>query len=156
MNYHKYHSVDVVNGEGTRCTLFVAGCEHNCRGCYNKSTLNPNSGHLFTQEIEEQIIADLKDKRIKRRGLSLSGGDPLHPANLEQIYQLVLRVKKECSDKDIWMWTGYTLAELNPKQQAIVENIDVLIDGKFEKDSYDPGLLWRGSSNQVIHHFKDI
>jgi len=156
MNYHKYQQVDVVNGEGTRCTLFVAGCEHNCRGCYNQSTLNPNSGHPFTREMEDQIIADLKDERIKRRGLSLSGGDPLHPANLEQIYQLVLRVKTECPDKDIWMWTGYTLTELNAIQQAIVDNIDVLIDGKFEQDNYDPGLLWRGSSNQVIHRFKDI
>ncbi|MCW8346029.1 anaerobic ribonucleoside-triphosphate reductase-activating protein [Vibrio sp. ZSDZ65] len=154
MNYHKYHSVDVVNGEGTRCTLFVAGCEHNCRGCYNKSTLNPNSGHFFTQELEDQIIADLQDTRIKRRGLSLSGGDPLHPANVSAILKLVKRVKTECPGKDIWLWTGYELGELNNYQKGIVEQIDVMIDGQFKEDLYDPELLWRGSSNQIIHRFK--
>ncbi|WP_413283325.1 anaerobic ribonucleoside-triphosphate reductase-activating protein [Vibrio sp. MA40-2] len=154
MNYHQYHQIDVVNGEGTRCTLFVSGCEHNCKGCYNKATHNPNSGLLFTQAMEDQIIADLQDTRIYRRGLSLSGGDPLHPANLAAIYQLVLRVKKQCPDKDIWMWTGYTLGELSQQQRKIVQLVDVLIDGKFEQDKYDPELLWRGSSNQVIHQFK--
>lgn len=154
MNYHQYHQVDVVNGEGTRCTLFVAGCEHNCRGCYNKSTQNPNSGHLFTQELEDQIIADLKDTRIKRRGLSLSGGDPLYPGNLQAIHKLVSRVKEECPDKDIWLWTGYVLAELTTKQKAIVDMVDVLIDGRFEQDKYAPDLPWRGSSNQIIHRFK--
>ncbi|SIO96365.1 anaerobic ribonucleoside-triphosphate reductase-activating protein [Vibrio spartinae] len=153
MNYHQYHQVDVVNGEGTRCTLFVSGCEHQCRGCYNQCTWSPRSGHPFTQELEDQIIADLQDTRIKRRGLSLSGGDPLHPANLSAIYQLVSRVKTECPDKDIWMWTGYTLNELSESQRAIVDMVDVLIDGKFEQDKYDPELLWCGSSNQVIHRF---
>ncbi|MDN3611753.1 anaerobic ribonucleoside-triphosphate reductase-activating protein [Vibrio ostreicida] len=151
MNYHKYQHVDVVNGEGTRCTLFVAGCEHHCRGCYNKSTLNPNSGHPFTQAMEDQIIADLKSTRIKRRGLSLSGGDPLHPANIASIYKLVVRVKEACPEKDIWMWTGYTLTELNPAQRQILELIDVLIDGKFVEALYDPSLKWRGSTNQTIH-----
>ena len=76
MNYHVYHSIDVINGPGTRCTLFVSGCEHNCKGCYNKSTLNPNSGHVFCQQLEDKIIADLNDTRIHRRGLSLSGAIP--------------------------------------------------------------------------------
>lgn len=154
MNYHKYHPVDVVNGEGTRCTLFVAGCEHNCRGCYNKSTLNPNSGHLFTQELEDKIIADLQDTRIMRRGLSLSGGDPLHPANIDSVLQLVKRVKNECPTKDIWLWTGYTFNNLTNTQKEIVDMVDVLIDGKFEQELYDPSLEWRGSSNQIIHRFK--
>lgn len=153
MNYHIYHQVDVVNGEGTRCTLFVSGCEHQCRGCYNQSTWSPDSGHPFTQELEDQIIADLQDTRIKRRGLSISGGDPLHPANILAIHQLVSRVKAECPDKDIWLWTGYVIDELTSEQKAIVDMIDVLIDGKFEQDKYDPELLWRGSSNQIIHRF---
>ncbi|SHO58740.1 anaerobic ribonucleoside-triphosphate reductase-activating protein [Vibrio quintilis] len=153
MNYHKYHQVDVVNGEGTRCTLFVSGCEHQCKGCYNQSTWRVDSGHLFTHELEDQIIADLKDTRIKRRGLSLSGGDPLHPANVDTILKLVMRVRRECPDKDIWMWTGYKLEDLNPIQTEIVGLIDVLIDGKFEQDLYDANLIWRGSSNQIIHRF---
>jgi anaerobic ribonucleoside-triphosphate reductase activating protein len=154
VNYHQYYPVDVVNGPGTRCTLFVAGCIHQCRGCYNKSTWSLTSGKPFTQEIEDQIIADLQDSRIKRQGLSLSGGDPLHPQNLSTILHLVKRVKTECPEKDIWVWTGYLLADLTPEQQEVVSYINVLIDGKFVQELYDPGLLWRGSSNQVIHKLR--
>lgn len=154
MNYHQYYPVDVVNGPGTRCTLFVSGCEHQCRGCYNQSTWRTDSGHPFTQAMEDQIIADLNDPRIRRRGLSLSGGDPLHPANVSAILALVKRVKAECPGKDIWLWTGYTLAELTPEQQAVIPYIDALVDGKFVQEQADPGLVWRGSANQVIHRFK--
>ncbi|NIY92008.1 anaerobic ribonucleoside-triphosphate reductase-activating protein [Vibrio diazotrophicus] len=154
MNYHQYHPIDVVNGPGTRCTLFVSGCEHNCKGCYNQSTWSLRSGHPYTQDLEDRIIADLNDTRIPKRGLSLSGGDPLHPQNVSAILNLVKRVKQECSDKDIWLWTGYLLAELSEAQQQVLEYIDVLIDGKFIKDLADPSLDWRGSSNQVIHYLK--
>lgn len=154
MNYSQYYPIDVVNGPGTRASLFVAGCNHQCRGCYNQATWNPDSGHLFTQELEDQIIADLNDLRIKRRGLSLSGGDPLHPNNVDSVLKLVRRVKAECPDKDIWLWSGFEITELNRKQKDIVDLVDALIDGKFEQDLYDPELLWRGSSNQIIHRFK--
>ncbi|HBF47001.1 MAG TPA: anaerobic ribonucleotide reductase-activating protein [Shewanella frigidimarina] len=153
MHYSAYHSVDVINGEGTRCTLFVSGCEPGCKGCYNQSTWRVDAGHVFSQALEEQIIDDLTDTRIHRRGLSLSGGDPLHSANLEGVLKLVTRVKQECPDKDIWLWTGYQLADLTPQQQAVVNFVDVLIDGKYEQDKADPALLWRGSSNQQIHRF---
>lgn len=154
MNYHRYYPVDVVNGEGTRCALFVAGCIHQCPGCYNKSTWGINSGKPFTQSLEDQIIKDLQDTEIKRQGLSLSGGDPLHPQNIPAILKLVKRVKNECDNKDIWLWTGYKLDELTDAQQAVVPYIDVLIDGKFVQELADPKLLWRGSSNQIIHRFK--
>ena len=154
MNYHRYYPVDVVNGEGTRCALFVAGCVHQCPGCYNKSTWGINSGKPFTQSLEDQIIKDLQDTEIKRQGLSLSGGDPLHPQNISAILKLVKRVKNECDNKDIWLWTGYKLDELTDAQQAVVPYIDVLIDGKFVQELADPKLLWRGSSNQIIHRFK--
>lgn len=154
MNYHRYYPIDVVNGEGTRCTLFVAGCVHQCPGCYNKSTWGINSGKPFTQSLEDQIIKDLQDTEIKRQGLSLSGGDPLHPKNVPTILKLVKRVKAECDNKDIWLWTGYKLNELTDEQQSVVPYIDVLIDGKFVQDLADPKLLWRGSSNQIIHRFK--
>lgn len=154
MNYHQYHPIDVVNGPGTRCTLFVSGCEHNCKGCYNQSTWSLRSGHPYTQDLEDRIIADLNDTRIPKRGLSLSGGDPLHPQNVSAILHLVKRVKQECSGKDIWLWTGYLLSELSETQKQVLEYIDVLIDGKFIKDLADPSLDWRGSSNQVIHYLK--
>ncbi|MEG3754472.1 anaerobic ribonucleoside-triphosphate reductase-activating protein [Psychromonas arctica] len=152
MNYSKYYPVDVVNGEGTRCTLFVSGCVHQCKGCYNQSTWSLTAGQLFTEQLEQQIIDDLNDQRIVKQGLTLSGGDPLHPANVDQVLALLKRVKRECEGKDIWMWTGYLLAELNVKQKQVIELVDVLIDGKFEKDLADPSLAWRGSANQVIHY----
>ena len=153
MNYHQYYPIDVVNGPGTRCTLFVSGCVHQCKGCYNQSTQRLDSGIAFTQEAEDRIIADLNDTRIKRRGLSLSGGDPLHPANVASVVKLVKRVRAECPDKDIWVWTGYCLSELNNAQLEVINLIDTLIDGKYEQDKRDLNLEWRGSSNQIIHTF---
>ncbi|MBH1929789.1 anaerobic ribonucleoside-triphosphate reductase-activating protein [Serratia rubidaea] len=154
MNYHQYYPVDVVNGPGTRCTLFVAGCVHQCRGCYNQSTWRPDSGQPFTTALADKIIADLNDPRIARQGLSLSGGDPLHPANVAEVLRLVQRVRAECPGKDIWLWTGYRLAELDAAQQQVTALINVLIDGKFEQELRDPALIWRGSSNQVVHKLR--
>ncbi|WP_233965067.1 anaerobic ribonucleoside-triphosphate reductase-activating protein [Pectobacterium versatile] len=154
MNYHQYYPVDVVNGPGTRCTLFVAGCVHECVGCYNKSTWRLNSGQPFTQEQEDRIIADLQDTTIPRQGISLSGGDPLHPQNVPDILRLVERIRAECPGKDIWVWTGYVLAEITPAQQQVVDLINVLVDGKFVQDLKDPALIWRGSSNQVVHRLR--
>lgn len=150
MNYHRYIDVDVVNGPGTRCTLFVAGCEHRCPECYNASTWRPDSGRPFTAEQAGRIVADLNDTRIPRRGLSLSGGDPLFPGNCSAILELVRDVKRRCPGKDIWVWTGYRIEELAPAQQAILDYIDVLVDGRFIKALADPGLLFRGSSNQRL------
>ncbi len=154
MNYHQYYPIDVVNGPGTRCTLFVSGCVHQCPGCYNKSTWRLNSGQPFTPALEDRIIADLNDTRVPRQGLSLSGGDPLHPANVQSILKLVKRVRAECPGKDIWLWTGYRLAELDAQQMQVVDRINVLIDGKFVQDLKDPALIWRGSSNQVVHRLR--
>lgn len=154
MNIHQYYPIDVVNGPGTRCTLFVAGCEHECPGCYNQRTWRLNSGVPFTIDMEEQLIADLSDTRIPRQGLSLSGGDPLHPANVPDVLRLVRRVRRACPGKDIWLWTGYTLAELSAAQQQVMAELDVLVDGKFIRALKDPALVWRGSSNQVIHYLR--
>lgn len=154
MNYLQYYPVDIVNGEGTRCTLFVSGCEHGCKGCYNQKSWSFSAGVLFDQTMEDQIIRDLKDTRIKRQGLSLSGGDPLHPRNVPTLLTLVKRIKHECPDKDIWLWTGYKLGDLNEEQKQMLPYIDVLIDGKFIQEQADPSLIWRGSANQVIHRLK--
>lgn len=149
MNYSGYQSVDVLNGEGTRCSLFVSGCEHNCKGCFNKKALNPNYGEPFTTETEDMIIADLNDQRIKRQGLSLLGGDPLFHSNIEALVKLCKRVKNE-TEADIWLWTGYTAGELPEGSQTLMAFVDVLIDGKFVEEKKDPDLKWRGSSNQRV------
>lgn len=154
MRIHRYYDVDIVNGPGTRCTLFVSGCEHQCRGCYNQSTWRLDSGVPFTLAMEEQLLADLKDTRIPRQGLSLSGGDPLHPHNVPHIRRLVKRVKQECAGKDIWLWTGYEMQTLSTAQRAILPWIDVMIDGRFEAAEKDATLLWRGSRNQQIWYLR--
>lgn len=153
MHYHQYYPIDVVNGPGTRCTLFVSGCEHHCPGCYNQSTWRLDGGLHFTEAMSDRIISDLNDGRVKRRGLSLSGGDPLHPANLAAIQALVTRVRHECPGKDIWCWSGYRLSELTPQQRQVVDLVDTLIDGQFIQALADPALVWHGSSNQQLHHF---
>ncbi|GIC75791.1 anaerobic ribonucleoside-triphosphate reductase-activating protein [Moritella sp. F3] len=150
MHYSQYYPVDVINGPGTRVTLFVSGCEHQCKGCYNQSTWSPRNGSVFTQAMEDKIINDLNDPRIRRKGLSLSGGDPLYLGNLEHILKLVKRVKKECVGKNVWLWTGYTIEQLTPEQKMVVQYVDYLVDGKFEQSLSDPALQFRGSSNQRI------
>ena len=167
MKYHKYYPVDLVNGPGLRSTLFVSGCIHACEGCYNEVTWNPKSGSEFTQELEDRIIADLLSTEVNRQGLSLSGGDPLHPNNLIPIFNLIARVREECPDKDIWLWTGFTLKEIedgvygdviNPTKKSnlmglrlsILGMVNVFIDGKFVKELADPRLRYRGSSNQKV------
>ncbi|GAA0470480.1 MULTISPECIES: anaerobic ribonucleoside-triphosphate reductase-activating protein [Tatumella] len=154
MNYHRYYPLDVVNGPGTRCTLFVSGCEHHCRGCYNQSTWRPDSGYPFTPDLEDQIITDLNDSRIPRQGLSLSGGDPLYPANISTILRLVSRINAECPGKDIWLWSGYRFQWLTNEQRKIVARINVLIDGKFIDSQKDLTLKWRGSRNQRIWYLR--
>ncbi|MBE2897022.1 anaerobic ribonucleoside-triphosphate reductase-activating protein [Pasteurellaceae bacterium HPA106] len=154
MNYLQYYPVDVVNGEGTRCTLFVAGCTHACRGCYNQASWRFDAGLPFDEAMEQRIIDDLNDTRIRRQGLSLSGGDPLHPRNVTALLPFVRKVKALCPEKDIWLWTGYRFAEFSPEQRALVDYVDVLIDGKFEQAQADRTLRWRGSRNQVIYYLK--
>lgn len=150
MNYCRYYPVDVVNGPGTRCTLFVSGCVHQCRGCYNQSTWKLDAGMPFDEAMEQQIINDLQDEDIPRRGLSLSGGDPLHPQNLATVSRLVERVRHECPTKDIWCWTGYVIEDLTAEQWQVVKNLDNIVDGRFEQALLSPSLPWQGSSNQRI------
>ena len=159
MNYLQYYPTDVVNGEGTRCTLFVSGCTHGCRGCYNQKSWSFDNGVLFDEAMEQQIINDLKDTRIKRQGLTLSGGDPMHPRNVEALLPFVQRVKKECPDKDIWVWTGYTMEDLMNRHSDplteknfydIINTVNVIVDGPFVEAQKPGEHLWRGSGNQRL------
>lgn len=159
MNFHEYRPYDMVNGLGVRSTLFVSGCIHGCKGCYNTKTWDPLSGREYTPEIEDRIIRDLRgEDKVFRKGLSLTGGDPLHESNLDVLLGLIKRVREECPDKDIWLWTGYTLEELQTgkellhrKRWELCQAVDVIVDGKFEEDKKDPALLHRGSSNQNVY-----
>lgn len=143
MNYDRYYPCDVVNGEGLRVTLFVTGCAHACPGCYNASTWNRNAGQPFTETVREQLL----DLCAHHDGLSLSGGDPLLPANREAIGDLCRRFKQRYPAKDIWLWTGYLYEEV--RDLPLLSDVDVIIDGPYRKDQTTT-LPWRGSANQRL------
>ncbi|WP_027468363.1 anaerobic ribonucleoside-triphosphate reductase activating protein [Deefgea rivuli] len=143
MNFDRYYTHDLVNGEGIRVTLFVMGCLHACAGCYNESTWDRKSGLPFTAQAQQELL----DACENHDGLSLSGGDPLHPANRDAILELCKAFKQRYPDKNIWLWTGYVYEEI--AELEILEYVDVIIDGKYEQDQ-PTSLPWRGSRNQRL------
>ena len=146
-----YVQDSTADGEGLRDVLFLTGCDHFCEGCHNQESWNPNNGIQFTKVMEDKLITHVK--RLNPPSLTLSGGDPLFKGNYKEVLELCKRLKKE--DINIWLYTGYTLAEVKLEGMGeILEYINVLVDGRFEKDLYDKALLFRGSSNQVIHKLR--
>lgn len=148
MNYDRYYSCDVVNGEGLRVTLFVTGCAHACAGCYNRTTWDRLSGQPFTAEVRERVLDLCRD----HDGLSLSGGDPLLPANREAVAELCRAFKQRYPEKDIWLWTGYLYEEV--QRLELLQDVDVLIDGPYLQDQ-PTTLPWRGSANQRLIRLAD-
>lgn len=152
MRFHNITYPDVNNGEGCRVTLWVAGCTHHCKGCHNPQTWSFKSGREFTEDIKNKLYNVLKLPYIK--GITLSGGDPLD--SFDDIFELVKDIKNSFNDKDIWLFSGYTLEEIqNSDKNIILEYIDVLVDGEFKEELKDLSLKFRGSSNQRIL-YKDI
>lgn len=139
---------DLNNGLGCRATLWTSGCKHHCPYCQNKKTWNFNSGRDFTDEIKKELFDVLSLPYIK--GLTLSGGDPVD--NADDILKLLKEVKEVFPTKDVWLYTGYTLEEMenDDKKKTLLPYIDVLVDGEFQIDKRDITLKFRGSSNQVI------
>lgn len=145
MKYIKIDKEDYNNGDGIRVVLWLSNCQHKCKGCHNPQTWNENNGDIFTAEDESSLLSLLKQSHIK--GLTLSGGDPME--SYDDVLKLCMKVKKELPDKDIWMWTGYTVDEIrNNGKSDIFNYIDYIIDGKFEIEKYSKTLKYRGSSNQ--------
>lgn len=158
MNYAKIRKCDVANGPGVRVSLFVSGCNHHCKNCFNPEAWNFNYGEEFTKKQEEEIIEDLKPEYIT--GLSLLGGEPFEQKNQEGLAPLVSKVKQEYPNKKIWCYTGFTFDEQiigkmvkeenRETTKQMLENIDYIVDGKFVNELKDPKLQFRGSSNQRI------
>lgn len=158
MNYAKIRKCDVANGPGVRVSLFVSGCNHHCKNCFNRDAWDFNYGNEFTEKQEEQIIEDLKPEYIT--GLSLLGGEPFEQANQEGLAPLVKKVKQTYPDKKIWCYTGFTFdkqilgqmvqEENRDTTKQMLENIDYIVDGRFVEELKDPKLQFRGSSNQRI------
>lgn len=161
MNYSEIKYFDIANGPGVRTSLFVSGCTHHCKGCFNEMAWDFNSGLEYTTEVEGEIISSLSPSFIA--GLTLLGGEPMEVRNQEGIVGLVKKIKKEMPDKTIWLFSGYTFEELLDKDNKrchgehtmdILENTDVLVDGKFVLELKNQGLKFRGSSNQRIIDMK--
>lgn len=146
MRYHNITYDDMLNGEGLRTVLFVSGCEHRCKNCYNKITWNENIGILFDENTKKEIFSHLDKSYIK--GITFSGGDPLYKSNISEITDFSKEIKKTYKQKDIWLYTGYCWEDI--KDFEIMDYIDILVDGKFIDKLKDKALFWRGSSNQRV------
>lgn len=144
----------VVDGEGLRYSIYFAGCTHACKGCHNKESWCPDNGTLITEEYLDKIINEINSNPILD-GITLSGGDPLY--NPEEMLEVV-KYLKEKTEMNIWLYTGYTIEELRKdnKRMAVLEYVDIIVDGKFVQELYDPLLKFRGSSNQRIIRKKDF
>lgn len=156
MNYADIKKIDVANDEGVRVSVFVSGCNHHCKGCFNQCAWDFNYGKEFSEKEEQQIIEYMNHDYIS--GLSLLGGEPLEPKNQEGLLPLVKKVKEKFPDKNIWCYTGFDfekdvvgkMAKNNETTRELLKYIDIIVDGKFEEDKKDLKLQFRGSSNQKI------
>ena len=161
MKYAVIKKYDVANGPGVRVSIFVSGCNHHCKGCFNQCAWDFNYGNEFTEKEEEEVIDDLNHDYIS--GLTLLGGEPLEPVNQEGLLPLVKKVKEKFPDKKIWCYTGFDfekdvvgkMAKESNTTKELLKYIDVLVDGKFEEDKKDLKLRFRGSSNQRILDIKE-
>lgn len=156
MNYAEIKNCDIANGPGVRVSLFVSGCTHHCKGCFNEIAWNFDYGKPFTQETIDQIVHMLKPDYI--RGLTLLGGEPFEPQNQEPIVQLLRRIKEAYPQKSIWAFSGYLfdrdilsgkLGDLSIMREYL-GYLDVLVDGPFIEEKKDLNLRFRGSSNQRL------
>lgn len=146
MNYHNITKDDMLNGDGLRVVLWVAGCNHQCEDCQNPITWDLTGGLPFDEEAEKELFEALDKPYIS--GITFSGGDPLHPFNRSETFRLMRKVKEQFPNKTVWVYTGFLWEDFieNPKMKYI----DVLVDGRFVKSLYDEKLQWVGSSNQRI------
>ena len=157
MNFGQIFECDIANGEGCRTSLFVSGCTHHCKDCFNPETWDFEYGQKYTAETEDLILNSLLPEYI--RGLTILGGEPMEPANQPEIRRLVERVKREIPKADIWIYSGYKIEELlsihNKRCHTedtipILRHTDILVDGEFHTAEKNIMLKFRGSSNQRI------
>ena len=155
MNYADIRPIDVANGPGIRVSVFVSGCTHACPECFNPEAWDFDYGQPFTQASADTVLEALEPAYI--RGLSLLGGEPCHPRNQGAVLDLVRQVRERFPEKDIWCYTGYQFEELaagrvGERSRALLEELDVLVDGPFLLEQKSLSLRFRGSENQRLIH----
>ena len=151
MRYAKVYGHDIVNGPGIRISIFVQGCPIHCPGCFNSEAWDPDRGNRWTPDIQEQVFKLAESEHIN--GLSILGGEPLAPYNRDAVYDIIVAFKEKFPDKDIWLWTGYTMEMLtfnSATYKKIFDNIDYIVTGPFVKEQKSNTIAFRGSSNQKI------
>ena len=154
MKFIKIKDNDIANGVGITMSLWTQGCPHHCKGCFNMETWDFNKGKEFT-ELDLKYIFDNINKNDIHRDLSILGGEPLCPQNIEGVINLCKEFKKVYPNKKIYIWTGYTLEEFNDIQKSILNHIDIIVDGKFIEDKRNLSLKLRGSENQRVINVKE-
>jgi len=147
MRYNLVRKMDISNGPGVRVSVFMQGCEFHCKNCFNAETWDFKGGKEFTDETIEAIINLCKQEHIT--GLSILGGEPMHPVNIEGTTELARVFKEESPEKNLWIWTGY-LFDKDLKGKEVLNYADVIVDGQYVDDLHDPTLKWKGSSNQRV------
>lgn len=146
MNYHNITTDDMLNGDGLRAVLWVAGCEHHCKNCQNPITWDPNGGIEFDIYAEAELYSHLYKEHIS--GVTFSGGDPLHPKNRDTVLRLAKDIKQHIPKKTVWLYTGYLWEEI--KNDSRIKFVDVVVDGKYIESLRDTTYPWAGSTNQRI------
>lgn len=149
MNYAQMRKYDIANGPGIRSSLFVSGCTHGCKGCFNQAYMNFNYGKPWTEDAKNEFIAMIKDEQVK--GVTILGGEPMDQLRDDDMLLLLQAIKGE-TGKNIWLYSGYTFEEImsHPQRKKMLTYVDVLVDGRFEEGLKDFRLSFRGSSNQQI------
>ena len=147
MRYNKIRKMDISNGPGIRVSIFIQGCTFNCKNCFNPETHNFKGGYEFGEDTIEKVLNLCQQDYII--GLSLLGGEPMHPKNIEGTTKLAKAFKEKYPNKNIWAWSGFLFDEYL-KDKEILNYIDVLVDGQYKDELHDPTLRWRGSSNQRV------
>ena len=147
MRYHKIRKMDISNGPGVRVSIFMQGCTFNCKNCFNPETHDFNVGKEFTEKTIARVLELCEPEHIQ--GLSILGGEPMHPKNIDGTTALAKAFKEKFPNKTIWLWSGYTWEQL-AFCRDLLYYIDVLVDGKFIEEQKNLSIPFRGSSNQRI------
>ena len=147
MRYNVIRKMDISNGPGVRVSVFMQGCAFHCKNCFNPETWDFDGGKEFNQSTIDEVLDLCGKSHIK--GLSILGGEPMHPKNIEATTELAKAFKEKYPDKNLWVWSGFKF-DKDLKDKDVLNYVDVLVDGTYSEELHDPTLKWRGSSNQRV------